>query len=349
VLPLYVDGGAGSSTSSGGGGGGGVRPAGAGSSSAARGHGVGGGGGAWALSRADSLGSSPSPGGVSTAAATAAAVAYAGAAAAAAAFGRAAGLDAAVIPAAVSGAATGAAAMTQVPGARRSEPGDFKTAWELLQRSLACFLRDKAATTGMQLPAAWPPLAWLAVLCAAVKRDGRPDGKLVAASNAADQQPTDVYQAQQALDSSSFGGRGGGGSALDASDGARTTRQQQQHPCACVPMRETGNPYACPCAICATLTILLLLLPAPRVCAATQPSTCLTKTSGRTRAAGGLSRARSRHRHLSLMPWSTGRVPCTQMATPWQEVRHQLRPLLRTLQLQLALGCRRWAPRLAAE
>jgi hypothetical protein len=56
----------------------------------------------------------------------------------------------------------------------------------LLQRSLACFLKDKAAKNGMQLPNAWNPLAWLVVHCAVVKRDSRQDGKLVAASSRAD-------------------------------------------------------------------------------------------------------------------------------------------------------------------
>jgi hypothetical protein len=63
---------------------------------------------------------------------------------------------------------------------------DFKAAWDLLQRSLACFLKDKAAKNGMQLPNAWNPLAWLVVYCAVVKRDSRQDGKLVAASSRAD-------------------------------------------------------------------------------------------------------------------------------------------------------------------
>eukprot|EP00879_Flechtneria_rotunda_P011909 GHRR01012438.1.p1 GENE.GHRR01012438.1~~GHRR01012438.1.p1 ORF type:complete len:242 (+),score=125.82 GHRR01012438.1:1834-2559(+) len=64
---------------------------------------------------------------------------------------------------------------------------DFRAAWDLLQRSLACFLKDKAAGNGMQLPNAWHPLAWLVVYCAVVKRDSKAqDGKLVAASHRAD-------------------------------------------------------------------------------------------------------------------------------------------------------------------
>lgn len=66
-------------------------------------------------------------------------------------------------------------------GSSRRE-SDFKAAWDLLQRSLACFLKDKAAKNGMQLPSAWNPVAWLAVYCAVVKRDSRQDSKLVAAS-----------------------------------------------------------------------------------------------------------------------------------------------------------------------
>lgn len=63
---------------------------------------------------------------------------------------------------------------------------DAQAAFALLQRSLACFLRDKAASSSLQLPAAWNPLAWLVVFCAVVKRDAKADGKLVAASLAAD-------------------------------------------------------------------------------------------------------------------------------------------------------------------
>lgn len=70
-------------------------------------------------------------------------------------------------------------------GGRGSKGSDFKAAWDLLQRSLACFLKDKAAKNGMQLPAAWNPLAWLVVYCAVVKRDMRQDGKLVALSSRA--------------------------------------------------------------------------------------------------------------------------------------------------------------------
>eukprot|EP00775_Hariotina_reticulata_P011753 gene11753-11899_t len=67
-------------------------------------------------------------------------------------------------------------------GSSRRE-ADFKAAWDLLQRSLACFLKDKAAKNGMQLPSAWNPLAWLVVYCAVVKRDPRQDGKLVAVAS----------------------------------------------------------------------------------------------------------------------------------------------------------------------
>jgi hypothetical protein len=81
---------------------------------------------------------------------------------------------------------TGGSSNPLEPGGGRSSKGsDFKAAWDLLQRSLACFLKDKAAKNGMQLPAAWNPLAWLVVYCAVVKRDVRQDGKLVALSSRA--------------------------------------------------------------------------------------------------------------------------------------------------------------------
>jgi hypothetical protein len=83
-----------------------------------------------------------------------------------------------------SGSVTGAGSSSRSNSSRRES--DFKAAWDLLQRSLACFLKDKAAKNGMQLPNAWNPLAWLVVYCAVVKRDSRQDGKLVAASSRAD-------------------------------------------------------------------------------------------------------------------------------------------------------------------
>uniref|UniRef100_A0A383VLN9 Uncharacterized protein n=1 Tax=Tetradesmus obliquus TaxID=3088 RepID=A0A383VLN9_TETOB len=177
------------------------------------------------LPRSDSLGGTGSSAASLAAgtAAAAAAAAYAGAAYAASALSRAAGMDSnapvgpgaymlSSSPATAAQAAAAATAQQQLGGnpnsgssasasssGGASGPGsssrgsnssrresDFKAAWDLLQRSLACFLKDKAAKNGMQLPNAWNPLAWLVVYCAVVKRDSRQDGKLVAASSRAD-------------------------------------------------------------------------------------------------------------------------------------------------------------------
>lgn len=146
--------------------------------------------GFWGLSQTDSAG---------TAAAAAAAAASSAAAAAAAAFSRATGYDAPGFygsspsggTLASAGSLTSGSSGSGSGGGNPSEPGrsskghDFKAAWDLLQRSLACFLKDKAAKNAMQLPAAWNPLAWLVVYCAVVKRDMRQDGKLVALSTQA--------------------------------------------------------------------------------------------------------------------------------------------------------------------
>lgn len=138
----------------------------------------------WGLSTADS-------GSLGAGTAAAAAAAASAATAAAAAFSRAAGFEAQFYGSSPSGATLATAGSLPSgsnplePGGRSSKGSDFKAAWDLLQRSLACFLKDKAAKNGMQLPAAWNPLAWLVVYCAVVKRDMRQDGKLVALSTQA--------------------------------------------------------------------------------------------------------------------------------------------------------------------
>lgn len=88
---------------------------------------------------------------------------------------------------------------------------DAQAAFGLLQRSLACFLRDKAASSALQLPAAWNPLAWLVVFCAVVKRDAKADGKLVAASLSVDSSPQGASQQQQKQGAGGGGGAAGGG------------------------------------------------------------------------------------------------------------------------------------------
>jgi len=150
----------------------------------------------WGLQRADS-------GGLATGTAAAAAAAHAAASAAtaaAAAFSRATGFEApgfysstaghTGLPAA--GSAAGGVASSGGSSSNPPEPGgwggkgaDFKAAWDLMQRSLACFLKDKAAKHNVQLPPAWNPLAWLVVYCATVTRDGQQDRKLVALSSRA--------------------------------------------------------------------------------------------------------------------------------------------------------------------
>jgi hypothetical protein len=147
----------------------------------------------WGLSPADSGGL-----GAGTAAAAAAAAAASAATAAAAAFTRATGFEAPgfygsspssgtlATAGSIGGSSSSSGSSNNPPepgGSRSARGSDFKAGWDLLQRSLACFLKDKAAKNGMQLPAAWNPLAWLVVFCAVVKRDTRQDGKLVALSS----------------------------------------------------------------------------------------------------------------------------------------------------------------------
>ncbi|KAF8072466.1 ypel3 [Scenedesmus sp. PABB004] len=164
-------------------------------------------------------GDAPGGGAAGLAASTAsaaAAAAYAGAAAAAAALGRATGLEAGggaapgAAPSAAGGPGGGGGGAGGSGGARGGRPPDFKAAWDLLQRSLACFLKDKAAHNGMQLPAAWNPLAWLVVYCAVVKRDAKQDGKLVAASAQADAAAA-AAAARRRRAARRRGGRGAGG------------------------------------------------------------------------------------------------------------------------------------------
>ncbi|GBF88299.1 hypothetical protein Rsub_01011 [Raphidocelis subcapitata] len=100
---------------------------------------------------------------------------------------------------------------------------DTQAAFALLQRSLAVFLRDKAAASSLQLPAAWNPLAWLVVFCAVVKRDVKADGKLVAASLAADAAAggggRQTPQQQQQQDGGSDAGGGSAATPCSPRDG----------------------------------------------------------------------------------------------------------------------------------
>jgi hypothetical protein len=48
----------------------------------------------------------------------------------------------------------------------RQRTADLQLAHEVLLRSLSCFIRDSAATYGMQLPQAWGPFSWLVIFCA---------------------------------------------------------------------------------------------------------------------------------------------------------------------------------------
>jgi hypothetical protein len=133
-------------------------------------------------------------------------------------FSRATGFDAQFYGSSPSGATLATAGSLPSsnnplePGGRSSKGSDFKAAWDLLQRSLACFLKDKAAKNGMQLPVAWNPLAWLVVYCAVVKRDMRQDGKLVALST----QVNAAAAAAAGAGSSRMFGSGGGGDAAGA-------------------------------------------------------------------------------------------------------------------------------------
>jgi hypothetical protein len=153
-------------------------------------------------------------------------------------------------------AAAAAAAVSQAGSARVADPSaissphpprssrreaDFKAAWDLLQRSLACFLKDKAAKNGMQLPSAWNPLAWLVVYCAVVKRDTRQDGKLVAVAShrtMGDAAPAALdYSLEHDVDSSCFRSMavpaGTGSSSAWVGNGEAASASLGQHTCHC--------------------------------------------------------------------------------------------------------------------
>lgn len=44
------------------------------------------------------------------------------------------------------------------------------------QRSISCFVRDKASDFNIQLPASWSPFGWLVMLCSVLRKDVRMDG-----------------------------------------------------------------------------------------------------------------------------------------------------------------------------
>lgn len=155
-------------------------------------------------------------------------------------------------------AAAAAAAVSQAGSARVADPSaissphpprssrreaDFKAAWDLLQRSLACFLKDKAAKNGMQLPSAWNPLAWLVVYCAVVKRDTRQDGKLVAVAShrtLGDAAPAALdFSLEHDVDSSCFRSMavpaGTGSSSAWVGNGETASASLGQHTCHCRP------------------------------------------------------------------------------------------------------------------
>lgn len=56
-----------------------------------------------------------------------------------------------------------------------------KHAMALLHRSLACFVRDRAAQLGLVLPPGWGPLACLVLLCSVLRREGQGDGIILKA------------------------------------------------------------------------------------------------------------------------------------------------------------------------
>ncbi|KAG2426499.1 hypothetical protein HXX76_011727 [Chlamydomonas incerta] len=66
----------------------------------------------------------------------------------------------------------------------RQRHTDLRLAYDMLLRSLGCFVRDKVLSLGLQLPPGWGPLGWLAVLCATVRREPGTDVVLTAASAA---------------------------------------------------------------------------------------------------------------------------------------------------------------------
>ena len=52
----------------------------------------------------------------------------------------------------------------------RSNGGDLRLAFDMLQKSTSCFVRDKATAFGLTLPAAWGPVGWLVMLCSFLRR-----------------------------------------------------------------------------------------------------------------------------------------------------------------------------------
>lgn len=59
----------------------------------------------------------------------------------------------------------------------------------LLHRSLACFVRDRAAALDVALPPAWGPLACLLLLCSVMRREGQGDGVILQAGGVTDGAP----------------------------------------------------------------------------------------------------------------------------------------------------------------
>ncbi|KXZ43908.1 hypothetical protein GPECTOR_78g96 [Gonium pectorale] len=67
----------------------------------------------------------------------------------------------------------------------RQRHTELRLAYDMLARSLACFVRDKVQTLGLVLPPGWGPFGWLAVLCATVCREQGTEALLAAAAAAA--------------------------------------------------------------------------------------------------------------------------------------------------------------------
>ncbi|GFR51667.1 hypothetical protein Agub_g14098, partial [Astrephomene gubernaculifera] len=88
----------------------------------------------------------------------------------------------------------------------RQRHTDLRLAYDMLLRSLACFVKDKVQPLGLQLPPGWGPFGWLAVLCASVLREPGTEAVLAAAH-------------QAVMAAAAAGGGGGGGGVLQGAGG----------------------------------------------------------------------------------------------------------------------------------
>mmetsp|Transcript_25500 Transcript_25500/g.55469 ORF Transcript_25500/g.55469 Transcript_25500/m.55469 type:complete len:504 (+) Transcript_25500:62-1573(+) len=76
----------------------------------------------------------------------------------------------------------GGSSAADVNPEKQKQNADLFRAFDMLQRSISCFVRDKAVPFNIALPPTWSPVGWLVMLCATLKKDARTEGVLSAAS-----------------------------------------------------------------------------------------------------------------------------------------------------------------------